>query len=632
MKARARAISGLAGRPRAIKLPAALARTKHQQRIAFLLLLLAALLLLMGSLKASGGRLYLGSLGMPRPEMARYLLIWGFFGTGTVLLGTLGLSSFLRPEFVDAVRRRVRTCPKLPLVLGASISALLIPALIRMFVLKGAPVTDDESAYQFSAELLASGRLYVESPPQKLFFDRAFLINDGRMYTQYFLGWPALMVPFVWAGAAGYANAFYCALTVPGLFALGQRLCGRRWAPLVLLLYLSSPQLMIAAATQMSHTTCLGALVYAGWFLLRSLDHPQRWENHAAFSGFFVIAFFIRPLSALGIGLLLLGAWLCHLVRGSSWSRRAAIAFVLPAVAGATLFLAVNDVLNGSPLKTAYIEAFDYAQANGFRFSNWSPETEHVASLAFTRPDASLSTMGNAIIRSWFSVFGWPIGLAPALFAHGRRSTLWLWGSVASYFVVHYANVFAGVDPFGPVHYFEIALPLLILTTQGVAGATTLAARVSQVRHASYIPVVAVALSMALSLSLFVPARLMTVGSIAEAINMPLHAAQRLEAKKVAVFAPRPYNPYCHSEPARGFVFWPPLNDPDLERNIVWVEHLSLARDKALMKEVFSDRKGYLMFWTRACKVKLMQLDGLDPGQVPEGQPGPSELKQYLLD
>jgi hypothetical protein len=252
--------------------------------------------------------------------------------------------------------------------------------------------------------------------------------------------------------------------------------------------------------------------------------------------------------------------------------------------------------------------------------------------MSLSWPDASLDTMGTAMLRLWFSISGWPIGLVLALCAHGHRSVPWLWGIVVSYFITHYANLTPGIDAFGPVHYFELALPLLVLTVQGVAGATRLAARVSTAPSARSVPVVAMALSVMLALCLFVPARLLTVGRIAEASNLPLLAPARQNISNAVVFATRPFNTYCHSAPARGFVWWIPVNDPDFTRSVLWVEHISVQKDRALLKELFPERTGYLMLWTRSCKVKLLPIDEIVPGQVPDGQPGPESPRQFFVD
>ena len=64
----------------------------------------------------------------------------------------------------------------------ACLAGFAIPLAIRYLLLHEAPLTDDESAYRFAAELLARGRLWVPSPEMKIFFDQNFMINDGRLY------------------------------------------------------------------------------------------------------------------------------------------------------------------------------------------------------------------------------------------------------------------------------------------------------------------------------------------------------------------------------------------------------------------------------------------------------------------
>ncbi len=67
------------------------------------------------------------------------------------------------------------------------------------------------------------------------------MINDGKFYAQYFIGWPALMAPGVWVGAAGYMNALYSALTVPPLFAIARRMGGTSAARVAILLFARIP-------------------------------------------------------------------------------------------------------------------------------------------------------------------------------------------------------------------------------------------------------------------------------------------------------------------------------------------------------------------------------------------------------
>ena len=222
---------------------------------------------LVGFIFLDGFALDLGSFDYPTPKYLKFVGLWVVFGT--VAAGSLALaiahywSSSRTCKGLDAAWRAVTdniflTC--------ACVAAFVIPLSIRYFVLGSAPLTDDESAYRFAAELIASGRLWVVSPQPKIFFDQNFMINDGRLYPMYFLGWPAFLQLGLWVGAPGLVNPLLSALTVPPLALALRRFVGRRWARAGVLLFLSAPFIQIAAATLLSHTACLMALTWALYF------------------------------------------------------------------------------------------------------------------------------------------------------------------------------------------------------------------------------------------------------------------------------------------------------------------------------------------------------------------------------
>ena len=64
----------------------------------------------------------------------------------------------------------------------------------------------------------------------------------------------------------------------------------------------SSPMLMTAAATQMSHTTCFMALAWMTWCWLRTTDDDAPLSASAGLALFFCLAFWIRPSVALTLG------------------------------------------------------------------------------------------------------------------------------------------------------------------------------------------------------------------------------------------------------------------------------------------------------------------------------------------
>lgn len=558
------------------------------------------------------------TLDPPTPWHGRFLGLWMFFGG--LAAGFLALA-FVRAaagsSWLGELADAWRASSDGKWLLYGSLLAGLVPAVVRTWLLHGMPLTDDESAYRFMAETLALGRLYADSPPLKLFFDRPMMINDGKLYAQYFLGWPALMAPGVWLGMAGFMNALCSALTLPALFLVLRRLAGASWAKLGVVLYLGSPMLMVGAATELSHTSCLLALAWTTWLVLRCRDAGARWLHHAGVAGAFSIAFFIRPTSALGVGVPLLLTWVLGL-RALPWRerRRALLAFVLPALLLGGLFLGVNQIQTGSPFEVAYQRAFTYAQENGFRFSFWPKDWtgERFSEFTLAGPIRSLAIAASALYRLNFDLLGWPCSLLFAFFAWQARFRSLLWGMVGFYLLSHLATDNVGIDTFAPMHYYELAWPLLLLTGCGLAALHRGLVRLGDYRAA--VPAIVVALLTTAAVG-YLPVRFGAIHRIAENVRMPWQALEDQEIDRAVVFTPEPFIQYCRSQPTRGWVLARPNNDPRLENDVLWVNHLSLEADRRLMQR-FPDRSGWVMIWDPSCRVVLAPLEQIPSGRIPD--------------
>jgi hypothetical protein len=585
-----------------------------------------------GALWFDGYQLDLGSVRGPTPRYKQFLAVWGAFGAATAVLLATALSRWAASARAAAWVERTARVSDRTLVVAGTLGALAIPLALRVWLLGGAPLTDDESAYRFMAELLASGRLYAESPPLKLFFDRVFMINDGRFYAQYFIGWPALLAPGVWLRIPGATNAVYSALTVPPLFLALRHVAGRSGAALGLVLYLTCPMLAVGAATELAHTSCLMALVWTTWFALRSRDPGAPRGMPALLAAAFSVAFFIRPASAVGIALPLLAWWA---VPRRDEARRAwlarALAFAAPTLAMAALFLAVNKIQNDAYFTVAYQRFAAYMVENGFRFAGWEQmygvtgvtlgpgqqATTPLANLgvAFDQPPLALLTnVGIALFRLNFDLFGWPSSLLFLCLAGWRRRAWLFWLCGGAFFLTHLFFFDSGIDSFGPVHYFETAWPILVLTVLGVRHARA-TARGTPGAHLPGALVVALVVTAWCG---YAPVRFRALAAIAAAINQPRDAVARAGLQNAVVFAPRPFVPLCASWPNEAFVVFRPNNDPDLQNSVLWVNHIDVESDRRLMA-LFPARTGYVMQWTRDCTVRLRPLAELRPGEVPDG-------------
>ena len=565
----------------------------------------------------------LGSGRMTAPEHTAFLALWGFFGLWAAVALTYGVLLLL-PSAAPAGRRQWLLAGESDRlwIAGAMILALVLALAIRSLVLLGEPVTDDESSYRFSAQLLAQGRLVGDSPPQKIFFDRSFMINDGRFYSQYFLGWPALMLPFLLLGASGVANAFFSALTAPAVFLVARRVTGAVGARLALVVYLSSPFLMIAAATELSHTSCLAALVWMTWAVLRARDPDARGLHHALAALLFCVAFFVRPLAAIGLGLPWLGWWLLGVAQKEPRERlRAVLAFAVPSLLLGALFLWINAAQNGSIFKSAYSAALDYARANGFRFTHWTERTTLSVSLSPARFVSGLANTAVALFRLNGAAFGWPASLALLPLAWGARGAAPWWASLASFLLFHWTLLNVGIDSFGPVHYLEATWPVLLLSVLGVVRVTRILEGVGPGRGGvrwSRAPAVLLLAFVALGMFGYLPPRLRALHAMSEVVHEAMTTPEREGLRNAVVFAPRWITRNCDRPVPATFVHWRPNPDPAFEDPVIWANHITIAEDRRLM-ESFPDRKGYVFGWARGCKGALVPLDDPRADGIPSG-------------
>ncbi len=565
-------------------------------------------------------QLGLGKLNFPDPRYIAFAAFWSFLGSialGLLSLGLLrawgdrGHTARLLGEWREISDRRF--------LVAASLAAFVLPLLLRLNVLHGAPLTDDESAYRLAAELLASGRLWVASPAMKLFYDQNFIINDGRLYPVYFLGWPAFLVPGIWLGAPGLMNPIYSALTVWPLLRALSHFVSREWARVGVVVFLAAPFIQLAAATLLSHTTCLLALTWCLCLFLDARRDPTSWQSHAGFSLAFACAFAVRPQSALPLGLPLLAAWVLQVARlRDRTRRRAAIAFALPALVAGLLFLGSLWAQNGSPFKTGYQRSAEYLAENGFRFSSFQPtDITTVIGFDFSALGEALARTGAGLFRLNFDLFGWPLAMAFLLAAlpsrRSRPRLLWAMAGTGLVFLVFQRDW--GVDSFGPLHAFELALPILCLTIVGSAAlSATLAEATPSADPAApeaprwaALPAIALALSIALAWVGFVPIRWAAVRSIASQVNEALLAPERAGLHHAVIFSPLPFVPPCNEAAPRSFVLFRPVNDPDLRNDILWVNQLDAAAEKRLL-ETLPGRSGYTLSWTADCRVTLEPL------------------------
>ena len=565
-----------------------------------------------GIIFLDGFLLDLGSLNFPSPRYVAIAVSWTVFGGWASILLAVAISRALE----SMPDRRVRApSPQLftgsRFLLPAMIVAFVVPLVLRTFLLKGAPLTDDEGAYRFSAQLIASGRLWVPSPTMKLFFDQNFMINDGRLYSVYFPGWPALMALGIWLHAVGAVNPLLSAATIPALYQILRRATSEMWSRFGVLLFLASPFIQLAAATLLSHTSCLMALTWATCFLLRTHDNEGRLRDHALFGAAFSFAFCIRPQSALALGTPLVVSWLWNLRNATLPAlMRRCVAFAGPVAVSAVLFCSVLWAQNGSAW-VGYARYMQYVTANHYRFTSFGPPAvTAIPGFNFSEVLPAAARTASGLLRLNFDLFGWPssfLFLAFAGPAFARGTSLFWWMCCSFVAVMFFQNDW-GIDTFGPLHAFELALPVIVLSIIGAKTLTSGLQRVSSVSSAlaESAPRSLLTASILAACLGFVPIRLEGVREISAQVNRALKAPERENLHNAVIFSSLPFVPPCSGTP-RHFVLFRPVNDPDLKNDVLWVNTLDLESDRQFMKTM-PGRTGYVMQWTDECAVRLTPL------------------------
>jgi hypothetical protein len=374
------------------------------------------------------------------------------------------------------------------------------------------------------------------------------------------------------------------------------------------LLYLGSPQLMIAAASMLSHTSCLFALAWLTLLVLRTRGQHPRLALDAGVALCFGVALFVRPLTAVGFGVPLLVLWAAGVRRRSSRRTVALVAFGVPALGLASLFLLVNALQNGSPFRVAYQAVCEYQALNGFRFTTLTPGDAarsiplHLGELA-----RGLSLTAAALLRLNGALFGWPCSLLFVVAVGWQREIRFLWGIVGCYFASHLFAPSVGIDSFGPVKYLELSLALIWLTVAGLRRWTLFLASTPKLRRWAPLPVSAMVVSLGLAILVYLPVRGRALHMMSSRVRAIWDAPARMGLRRAVVFAPVPIWQHCRLPP-RSWVLFRPTNHPSLVGPVLWVNRLKPAENRSFMRS-FPDRSGHVLFWDRRCRLGIVPLE-----------------------
>jgi hypothetical protein len=346
----------------------------------------------------------------------------------------------------DAALRRPRLTVTVLSAVTFGVLAWMATGVLLRF-----PNSGDEYCYLLQARLWGEGRAWYPEHPLQPFFESLHIrVLDGRVFSVFPPGWPAVIFAAALAGIPAWlVNPILGALTVPVFYGAARRWYEPRVVLAAIAATLLSAFFLLNSASYYAHTfTLLVTLVFAAAALTGS-DRDSFALGAAAgvsFGAAFAARFFTALMCGLPFGMY-------HLRRNLRHWR-----FVAGFAAGAVPFLAAflwhNEVLTGrwGALPMSGFEAYS---------SRWFPP--------------NLLTRGTdmAALKLWEWILWTPPALL-ALYAIAMADRTGpprqrLLGSVFLCVVVgYYFYVDDSGNRYGPRYYFE-ALPFVMLPAAWLA-------------------------------------------------------------------------------------------------------------------------------------------------------------------
>lgn len=337
--------------------------------------------------------------------------------------------------------------------IAAVIAGFAAMILVRFFLFERAPLTDDENVYVFVAKTLLTGRLTNPAPEfYELFTHSLTIIDPHKWMGQYTIGHPLFLALGLSTGLLDYVIPLVSAGTLLLIYLIAKEHFGSRVATVALFLAVLSPQFILTGGTLLGYPTaafCSALMVFSAFRFFSS----RKW--HWALL-FFVAASLLvlnRPQSWGCLGIALGGYFLAVSIGrrdGSSWGVIGVLLVI--ALASIGIFALVNYCQTAHPLKTAQYQFLESWGGGGLRF----------------RPQSGLVNFSLSAIRQNIWLLGWPFSFVFLLFISAHRFVFFLvaWGIAHSVFYLFFYS--PGINITGPVYYYEMIVPEVILSAYGI--------------------------------------------------------------------------------------------------------------------------------------------------------------------
>jgi hypothetical protein len=463
-------------------------------------------------------------------------------------------------------------------VASVLVVATIILVLSTQFVFHETPLTDDESTYDFQAQTLLAGRIINPPPPVVKSFNNVFIINDGYCWVgKYTLGHPLIIAFGMFLGNRYIGIIVVSVLTLLLIYLIALELYGNKTlALLALCLGAVSPFFYLVSSSRLSHTTSTFFLALFMYLFLRVRRiHDGKIKILLSLLAGLSIgyAFNTRTLSALGFALPFAAIVVKDAVKSSGKTMGIIFCTGIGFLVLFALTLWCNAQVTGNPLQ------FPFHYYSSF-------ETVGFGAYGHT-PLLGIKNLIIALYRLNVSLLGIPVSLLFVfiLFVTSKDyRDYFLFAILCSFSALYFFYYSPGVSDLGPVYYYEMIVPLLLLSARGIMFFAEFLSRYSA--QGKTIVVTFLVVSCVAAWATYVPEKITHITRLANQIREPYELVKTSNIHHAVVMIER--------LPYKGWVFGYQNPSPQFTDDVVYCQYADKASNKA-MANYFHDRNLFML-------------------------------------
>jgi 4-amino-4-deoxy-L-arabinose transferase-like glycosyltransferase len=386
--------------------------------------------------------------------MKSYLFTVYILALPAIILLTIALPVFYKRKTIFPKILSVYRNEKIFLIIFL-LSSLLIILSIHFFVMLDYPMTTDENSYLFQADLLASGKLYADSPPLPHFFIYDNMLCDGKWRSKYTIGWPVLLAIGQIFHVRWIIGPLCTVFSLLFIYLITKKIFGRKAGLVAMLFALFSPLFILTGSSYLTHTV-FGLMLLIFVYSLLNIEKNGKSIFPISAGISLMLAVNIRPVDT--VVLMASSALLILYIFFKSQNRSLIIKKLIPIalffIAGLGVILSINYLQNGNPLSFGY-SIYNPKDMWGFG-KNGHDFMSSLWNLTFTILRTSFWTVPSLILLGLFSF----TGKKPIVFC--------LSAIITSFVILNMGLNSTGMVSFGTRYYYIPWLILVILASGGL--------------------------------------------------------------------------------------------------------------------------------------------------------------------